>query len=133
MAVAFFASNNIDALLADDYYNNQLPFVRFACRLQYVPPLFERCLVLLFPLLQRSIAIVLKGTWGRWRGYVDIRRIIIKPRNFREDCICKNFKSSTRKRHIALIFLASINAKFIIAIKSLSGISIAFRYKNLYP
>lgn len=51
-----------------------------------------------------------------------IKRIRIKSKNYREDCVCKKCKSITRKRHIALVFLAEINARYKTTIKSLSDI-----------
>jgi SAM-dependent methyltransferase len=51
-----------------------------------------------------------------------IKRIRIKSKNYREDCICKKCTSSTRKRHIALVFLEAINLKFHTTISSLSSI-----------
>jgi SAM-dependent methyltransferase len=40
-----------------------------------------------------------------------IKRIKIKSSNFREDCVCKKCRSSSRKRHIAFVFLKILEEK----------------------
>ena len=51
-----------------------------------------------------------------------IKKIKIKSENLREDCICKKCSSSTRKRHIAIIFLELLQKKFNLKINSLTTI-----------
>jgi SAM-dependent methyltransferase len=59
------------------------------------------------------------------------RRIRIKTKNYREDCICKNCHSSSRKRHIAAVLLETINTKYNLKTKSLSKIPASLN-TNIY-